>query len=521
MSAPDPSVTLSGDKPSSSDALRISRVAAPTPGRKLALPQLRLPFRDLSYRYKIPLSVSFVIVATALVISTALALQAYHDVRRELVAGAESLGKTLARTLAPIMLRDEMWSAYEMIVTPFEGEPVQDSRGKVTVVLNSENQIYVSSHPSVFPTLQPITAAGAEYIGLAAPLASASPTAPTVLEGVVPGHLVVAVPILSDDLTLLGRVLVLYSESLLLQHIEATLLQVFVSTLAVLAVLLPIGWFAGNRIVEPLVRLAGVFGKAGREPSPRIAQNLYTGGDEIGQLGRQFQAMLHELEQKQALERQMIAASRLASIGRLTAGIAHEINNPLGGMLNAINTCKRHGDTDPVTARSISLVERGLVQIKETIAALLVEARIESRALTRDDLEDVHTLVLPDAATKRLAVRWSNDISDSVPIPSTQLRQVLINLLLNAVQAAAENGYVACRVRTEAEHLLIDVSNDGKPFSAAQLEHLFEPFSSEEGTGLGLWVVYQIIQQLQGEIRVTNGPPLTRFDVRIPLETTR
>ncbi len=55
--------------------------------------------------------------------------------------------------------------------------------------------------------------------------------------------------------------------------------------------------------------------------------------------------------------------------------------------------------------------------------------------------------------------------------------------------------------------------------SPAQLEHLFEPFSSEAGTGLGLWIVYQITQQLRGEIRVTNGPPLTRFEVRIPLET--
>ena len=521
MGGPDSGLSVAADKRVSSSTLESTAATVPPPDRRFAFSRLRLPFRDLSYRYKIPMSVSFVILATALVISTALALQAYSDVRRELVGGAESLGKTLARTLAPIMLRDEMWSAYEMIVTPFEGQPAQHSRGKVTVVLNADNQIYVSSHPSMFPTLQPLAAAGAEYAGLAARLGTASPKEPAVLEGVVPGQLVVAVPILSDDSTLLGRVLVLYSESLLLQRIEATLAQVLVSTVAVLAVLLPIGWFAGNRIVEPLVRLAAVLGKAGKEPSPRIARDLYTGGDEIGQLGRQFQAMLRELEQKQTLERQMIVAGRLASIGRLTAGIAHEINNPLGGMLNAINTCKRHGNADPVTARTISLVERGLVQIKETIAALLVEAKIESHALTRDDLEDVHTLVLPDAVRKHLTVRWDNDIQGSVPLPSTQLRQVLINLLLNAVQAAAQNGYMACRCRTEAGNLVIDVTNDGHPLSAAQLERLFEPFSSAEGTGLGLWVVYQITQQLHGAIRVTNGPPLTRFEVRIPLEAAR
>jgi len=518
MGAPDPGVALLPDPPRGADGVGSTTPGRQAPARDPDFTRLRLPFRDLSYRYKIPLSVSFVILVTAVVISTALALQAYRDARRDLVVRAESMGKTLAHALGPIMLRDELWLAYEMIVTPLAGGSAQDSRGKVTVVLNSENQIYVSTQPTLFPTLQPLAAAGAGYATLAARLARDSSAGPTVLEEVVPGHLVVSVPILSDDSTLLGRVLVLYSESLFLQRIEATLLQVLVSTLAVLAVLLPIGWFAGNRIVEPLVRLVAVFGKAGREPSPRVAQDLYTGGDEIGQLGRQFQAMLRELEHKQALERQMIAASRLTSIGRLTAGIAHEINNPLGGMLNAINTCKRHGNADPVTARTVSLVERGLLQIRETIAALLVEAKVTSRALTHDDMEDVHTLVVPEATKKHLVVRWNNDIEGSVPLPSTPLRQVLINLLLNSVQAAADSGYVSCSLRTEGELLLIDVSNDGTALSPAQLEHLFEPFGSEAGTGLGLWIVYQISQQLRGEIRVTNGPPLTRFALRIPLE---
>ena len=210
MGAPESGVDLARGKPPAGDMLGRPAAGPLARGRNARFTRLRLPFRDLSYRYKIPLSVTFVILVTALVISTALALQAYRDVRRELVGGAESLGKTLSRTLAPIMLRDEMWSAYEMIVTPFEGEPAQDSHGKVTVVLNSENQIYVSSHPSVFPTLQPLAAGGADYAGLAARLAGTPAKTPTVLEGVVPGHLVVAVPILSDDSTLLGRVLVLY-----------------------------------------------------------------------------------------------------------------------------------------------------------------------------------------------------------------------------------------------------------------------------------------------------------------------
>jgi signal transduction histidine kinase len=158
------------------------------------------------------------------------------------------------------------------------------------------------------------------------------------------------------------------------------------------------------------------------------------------------------------------------------------------------------------------------MQIKETVAALLVEAKIESHPLTRDDLEDVYTLVAPEMEKKRLAMHWDNRIEDCVPLPSTRLRQVLINLLLNAAQAAIPGGYVSCSVRVEAGGLIADIANDGKPLSPAQLEHLFEPFISDTGTGLGLWLVYQIIQQLGGDIRVSNGPPLTRFEARIPLD---
>ena len=157
------------------------------------------------------------------------------------------------------------------------------------------------------------------------------------------------------------------------------------------------------------------------------------------------------------------------------------------------------------------------MQIRETVGALLVEAKVESHALTRDDLEDVHTLVAPELEKKRLVMHWDNRIEDCVALPSTRLRQVLINLLLNAAQAANPGGYVSCSVRIEAGRLIAEIANDGKPLSPAQLEHLFEPFISETGTGLGLWVVYQIIQQLGGDIRVSNGPPLTRFEVRIPL----
>ena len=88
----------------------------------------------------------------------------------------------------------------------------------------------------------------------------------------------------------------------------------------------------------------------------------------------------------------------------------------------------------------------------------------------------------------------------SVPLPSTPVRQVLINLLLNAVQAASERGQVRCRIASDetAPASAMCATTDGR-FRREQLEHLFEPFvERRRGSGLGLWVTYQIVQQLQG-----------------------
>jgi signal transduction histidine kinase len=477
----------------------------------------RLPFRDLSYRFKIPLSVSVVILVTALIVSAVLIVRSYQYLRADLITSAESLGKTLSRALTPALLRDEMWQAYETIITPFDAPGDLESDRKTVVVLDASQQVYVSSHPHLFRTLTALDEVSDSHGELARIVAKSASGAPFVVEGVLPNRIVVAVPVLSDDGIRLGTLLLTYAESLFLPRFWETVQQVLLSTLIVLAVLIPLGWYAGNRMVIPLVGLTRAMRRVGSEPPSHVGADLYLGGDEIGQLGRQFQAMLHELENKQALERQMIMSDRLASIGRLTAGIAHEINNPLGGMLNAINTCRHHGSADPVTVRTISLLERGLLQIKETVSALLVEARVESHALTREDLEDVHMLVAHEAAKKRLAVRWYNWLEETVALPSTLVRQVLINLLLNAINAAPAGGLVTCDVRAAEGALRMQVSNDGRHFPPEQLDRLFEPFASESGTGLGLWVVYQIVQQLRGSIRVSNGPPLTRFDLSFPL----
>ncbi|TXT39098.1 MAG: periplasmic sensor signal transduction histidine kinase [Comamonadaceae bacterium] len=112
-------------------------------------------------------------------------------------------------------------------------------------------------------------------------------------------------------------------------------------------------------------------------------------------------------------------------------------------------------------------------------------------------------------------------VPDDVALPSTLVRQVLINLLLNAIAATGQAGQVSLRSMLDQQQLLIVVENTGAPMSPEQLARLYEPFTrfSENGNGLGLWICYQIITQLGGTIRAESGAELTRFTVILPFES--
>jgi signal transduction histidine kinase len=126
--------------------------------------------------------------------------------------------------------------------------------------------------------------------------------------------------------------------------------------------------------------------------------------------------------------------------------------------------------------------------------------------------------VAPEAGKKSVCIDWHNNLRVPIGLPATPVRQTLLNLLLNAVHAANDGGMVRCLVWKDDHRLHMQIANDGQYIPAEKIEHLFEPFSplSEQGHGLGLWVCYQIAQQLGGDIRVHSEPEYTVFTVALP-----
>jgi signal transduction histidine kinase len=473
---------------------------------------------DLSLRYKLPLWGSVLIVASALTLSLSFMNQARKDLKRDMLASSESLGRTLARTLQSALLHDDVWRGFEIVKAPFENETSgNDFRAEGIIVLNDLQEVFVSSQPEAYPLLTPLEKLGPAFQALHVKL-NASPAKP-LLSLEAAGKILLAVPLTADEIVL-GHLIMVHPSNYFAARYKSLIWTAILITVAALMVLLPINWYWGQRMARPLLLLSKRMDVLGRALPESMPAGVYTYRDELGHLFDAYGRMLEELQTKTALEHELVKEDRLAALGRLSAGIAHEINNPLGGLMTAVDTLKQHGSHDPVSARVLPLLERGLVQIKEIVAALLVEAKAKTRPLAHQDIEDVHTLLAQEARKRGVQWNWRNELEGDAALPATLVRQVLINLVLNAVQAAGQDGLVKAHVSVVDDALQIKVGNSGKTIPASLMEHLFEPFTGlqEGGHGLGLWITHQIVQQLHGTIDVDSRDGWTEFSISLPTD---
>ena len=479
---------------------------------------------DLSFRHKIPLWGGALILITAVAISISFGFQAYDDMKLDMIHNSKTLGQTMAKTLMPAILHDDVWRAYEIINAPYQhayiAEYPDPFHAETMIVTDNKQQVFVSSQPKRYPILADLKQFGKEFSQLEGIISQVTDDSPIIVNLPDANIILIAFPIIADGV-IFGNLIMLHSTNLYWPRFLKLAEQAGLITLLVLAVLLPINWYWGQRMAIPLISLVERLTTIREHKLPQnLKLEIYTYNDELGRMFKAFNSMLEQLREKDFLEKQMLQSERMAAIGHLTASIAHEINNPLAGMLMSIDTLKHHGTLDARTAKTVSLLERGLQQIKETVAALLVEARLKNRNLNPQDVDDIYTLVTPQAQKHYTRIELYNEISGDILLPSTLIRQIMINLTLNAVQAAGDHGLITLHISCDQHQLEIKVSNNGKQITDEQMPYLFEPFNrlSETGHGIGLWVTYQIVHQLHGQISAQSNEGITCFEAKIPIQ---
>ncbi len=252
--------------------------------------------------------------------------------------------------------------------------------------------------------------------------------------------------------------------------------------------------------------------------------------DEIGVLNKHFHELCRRFETSQneldTAREQVFQNEKQAALGRLVAGISHEINNPLGGMQNCIQTMQRNMDQPELQNRYLTLLGQGLERIKGTVQQLLNIGRKEPLETKLGDVDAIiqDCLELTCMGQKQIQLDLQLNIGKPVITGIEALRQVIMNLAGNAVQAIGKNsGIIKVISSLSHDSVYIEISDTGPGINPENLDKIFEPFFTTkevgEGTGLGLSVSHSLIRQLGGDISVKNCPDGGAcFALMIPVE---
>jgi signal transduction histidine kinase len=298
---------------------------------------------------------------------------------------------------------------------------------------------------------------------------------------------------------------------------------VFVLLLSGLAVII-----LSYQILRPVKRLV--------EATERVADGDLNqeipvkSGDELGNLTRSFNRMIRRLKE---IQRELILSEKLISMGRLSAGVAHEIKNPLNAMKGAIVYLQRRKADDPLICEYTQLILEEIERLDRFATEFLYFARQSSPKLVLTNLNELiqNTLTLFEAELRQKGICLMENFDDSLPalqIDSHQMEQVLINLLLNAMDAMPVGGNLELsttikRYGEGIESLMkaqIKVEDQGIGIPQEHLANVFDLFFStkEDGTGLGLPISFGIVENHGGSLRIQSQEGIgTQVIIELPI----
>jgi PAS domain S-box-containing protein len=233
---------------------------------------------------------------------------------------------------------------------------------------------------------------------------------------------------------------------------------------------------------------------------------------------------LEDVSDIKALTAQLIRADRLAAMGELTAGVAHEVRNPLG-VIRASVQLLDDAQVDHVRIHEAAeVIKQEIDRLDRVIKALLDFGRPSKPTLVQTDINSVleDVVLFTSRFAKQHGVRIEERFDDDLPEvfgDPDQLKQVFLNLVTNAVQAIGESeGRIVIETRSEGDYIETTVADDGPGISSRDLPKVFDPFFTKraEGTGLGLTIVHRIIDEHEGHIEVESSDAGTTFKVTLP-----
>ncbi len=285
-----------------------------------------------------------------------------------------------------------------------------------------------------------------------------------------------------------------------------------------------------GRLTDSLHQFVVLMDRTGLESEEMVT--VARRSDEIGFLLHHFGLLRQRLAQSRrellAVQEQIAHAEKLASIGRLASGVAHEINNPLAGLKNCLYAIEREPENYTQTRLYLSLMKEGMEYIETVVQKLLGFARQQPASMQPVDINAVIMKVvrLVDYNIKKRKIVLHTDLAEGLPVLTGDpqlLAEVFMNILLNAIDAVEERGRITLVSACTDGIVAVHITDDGMGIDPEHLAHIFDPFFTtkgpKEGTGLGLSVSLGIVETHGGRIRVRSEQGKgSDFSVELPVE---
>jgi signal transduction histidine kinase len=220
---------------------------------------------------------------------------------------------------------------------------------------------------------------------------------------------------------------------------------------------------------------------------------------------------------------QLLQAEKLSSLGELSAGIVHEVRNPLAAIKGAVEILEDELKADSPRREFADLAKKEIERLDKLVGEFLRFARPSKLAFTPSDLneivESVVALIANQAASQSVTIK--QELKEKLPLVSMdaeQIKQVLLNLAINSLQAMPDGGQLIFRTTKDQDYSVVEVIDNGGGIDQQVLPKIFDPFftTKEKGVGLGLSIAHKIVAQHGGNLAASTNENRTSFSLHLP-----